>query len=369
MVLLQKALRYLRYEGVYRGIREPGYCRILIIGVGGAGNNTINRLMKLGVVGARCVAVNTDLQHLNTIHADEKILIGEKITRGLGAGGDPSVGREAVKESIHRIEKLLEGCDIVFITAGLGGGTGTGAAPVIAEVARRKNAIVIGVVTIPFAHERGRMAYAFQGLNEMRRYAHTTVIIDNNKLMGLFPQLPIDQAFEMADMVLADMVRGIVETISLPSLINIDFADFRSIMKRGDVAIIGIGESDGPNRAEEATLNALNNLLLDVDYKGVDGALIHVSGDSSMTLNEAVRAAEVITSVMDEDSMVIWGARVDPTLRGFLKVSLVLTGVKSPYLFRGFEQAAEDIYNLEPYAKPESPLSVDLDLFQLERGV
>jgi len=366
MVLMEKALSWTRHEVESKGLRRPGECNIAIVGVGGCGNNTINRLMSLGVGGAECIAVNTDIQHLDIIHADKKILIGEKITRGLGAGNIPYIGRDAVRESAPVVERLISAKDIVFVTAGMGGGTGTGAAPVVAELARKNGAIVVGVVTMPFRHEKGRFEYALKGLNDMRRATHTTVIIDNNKLMDLVPQLPINSAFTVADGILANMVKGIVETIALPSLINLDFADFRTIMSKGDVAIVGMGQSDAPDRAEEASRNALNHLLLDVEYEGADGALIHISGGPDMSLGEAVRAAESVTEVMDEKAMVIWGSRVDPNLNNLLRVTLVLTGIRSPQLLSGYEVPETRLYDLEPFAGPETPLDLGLNLFQME---
>ena len=366
MVLMEKALSWTRHEVESKGLRRPGECKIAIIGVGGCGNNTINRLMSLGIGGAECIAINTDIQHLDIIHADKKVLIGDKITQGLGAGNIPYIGKEAMLESTPEVERLISGMDIVFVTAGMGGGTGTGAAPVVAEIARKNGAIVVGVITMPFRHEKGRFEYALKGLNEMRRTTHTTVIIDNNKLMDLVPQLPINSAFTVADGILSNMVKGIVETIALPSLINLDFADFRTIMSKGDVAIVGMGQSDAPDRAEEASRNALNHLLLDVEYQGADGALIHISGGTDMSLGEAVRAAESVTEIMDEKSMVIWGARVDPNLNNLLRVTLVLTGIRSPQLVGGYEVPEAQIYNLEPFAGPETPLDLGVELFQIE---
>jgi cell division protein FtsZ len=338
----------------------------MVLGVGGAGNNTITRLMEMGITGAECVAINTDILHLNASRAHQKILIGEKLTRGLGVGGNPVLGRKAIEESQAQIKELLTDVDIAFITAGLGGGTGTGAAPVIAEMARRKGAITVGVVTTPFRIEKGRMEPAAHALTEMRRHCDTVVVIDNNKLMQLVPQLPINEAFRVADQVLANMIKGIVETISAPSLINLDFADFKTVVKRGGVAVVGVGESDAPNRAEEAVRNALRNPLLDVDYAGATGALIHVSGDSQMTIEEANRVGEIVTEMMDEEALVIWGARVNPDLAGTLRVTLVMTGVNSPHLLSGFGAIAPQLYNLEPYAEPEKPLQIELNLYQLE---
>ncbi len=366
MVLMEKALSWTRHELDGKGLRRPGECKIIIIGVGGCGNNTINRLMKSGMSGADCIAINTDVQHLNNVHADKKILIGEQITRGLGAGNMPEIGQEAMMENVDNLDRLITGTDIVFIAAGMGGGTGTGAAPVVAEIARQKGAIVVGVVTMPFRHEKGRFDFAVDGLNKMRKATHTTVIIDNNKLMDLVPQLPINTAFTFADSILANMVKGIVETIALPSLINLDFADFRTIMTKGDVAIVGMGQSNSPERAEEAARNALDHMLLDVDYSGADGALIHVSGGPDMSLGEAVRAAETVTEIMNEKAMVIWGSRVDPNMSDMLRVTLVLTGIRSPHLVSGYEIPVVKLYQMEPYARCETPLGVNFGLYDME---
>jgi len=363
--LADRALQYMWNETIPEGLREPGYCRIIVLGIGGAGNNTVSRLIESGIVGAECIAINTDIQHLNVTHARHKILIGEKLTRGLGSGGDPNIGRAAIEESIEQVSKFLTDVDIAFITAGMGGGTGTGAAPVVARIARERGAIVIGVVTMPFKIEKGRIAYAVKGLTEMRRECDTVIVIDNNKLMRLVPQLPINEAFKVGDQVLANMIRGITETISTPSLINLDFADFRTIIKRGGVAIAGVGESDAPNRAEEAVQRALRMPLLDIDYTGAKGALIHVSGDDQLTIEEASRVGEIVTQMMGEDALVIWGARVNPDLAGTLKVTLVMTGVQSQYLLSGFGSTPPEIYNLDCQKEPEKPIRVDLGLYQL----
>jgi cell division protein FtsZ len=323
--------------------------------------------MDMGVAGAECIAINTDALHLSASKVHQKILIGEKLTKGLGVGGDPKLGKAAIEESRKRVEDLLSDVDIAFITAGLGGGTGTGAAPVVAEIARRKGAITVGVVTTPFRIEKGRIEYAAAALTEMRRQCDTVVVIDNNKLMQLVPQLPINEAFRVADQVLANMIKGIAETISAPSLINLDFADFRTIIRRGGVAVVGVGESDAPNRAEEAVRNALRSPLLNVDYVGATGALIHVTGDSQMTIEEANRVGEIVTEMMEDNALVIWGARVNPEHDGKLKVTLVMTGVNSPHILSGFGTIAPQLFNLEPYAEPEKPLDVKLNLYQMEQ--
>ncbi len=349
------------------GIRQPSCCRIVVIGVGGAGNNTVTRLMEAGIACAETIAINTDALHLNVSKANQKVLIGERLTKGLGVGGDPKLGKAAIEESKETVEGLLSHIDIAFITAGLGGGTGTGAAPVIADMARRKGAITVGVVTTPFRIEKGRKECAAAALSEMRRKCDTVVVIDNNKLMHLVPQLPISEAFMVADQVLANMIKGIVETISTPSLINLDFADFKTIVSRGGVAVVGVGESDAPNRAEEAVRNALRTPLSDVDYAGATGALVHVTGDDQMTIEEANRVGEIVTEMMDCSAMVIWGARVNPEQNGKLKVTLVMTGLNSPHMLSGFRTIAPHLFNLEPYAEPEKPSNLDLGLYQMEK--
>jgi cell division protein FtsZ len=367
MSTTEHGLKYAWHDALAEGILPSSHCRIVVIGVGGAGNNTVTRLMEMGIAGAECIAINTDALHLGASKSHQKMLIGEKLTKGLGVGGDPKLGKAAIEESRKRVDDLLSNADIVFITAGLGGGTGTGAAPVVAEIARQKGAITVGVVTTPFRIEKGRIEYAATALTEMRRQCDTVVVIDNNKLMQLVPQLPINEAFRVADQVLVNMIKGIVETISAPSLINLDFADFRTIVRRGGVAVVGVGESDAPNRAEEAVRNALRSPLLNVDYAGATGALIHVTGDNQMTIEEANRVGEIVTEMMDTNALVIWGARVNPEQNGKLKVTLVMTGVNSPHILSGFGTIAPQLFNLEPHAEPEKHLDMKLNLYQLEK--
>jgi len=362
----EHAFKYTWHNTLDGNVVQQTNSRVLIIGVGGAGNNTVTRLTETGIAGAECIAMNTDAIHLNASKANQKILIGEKLTKGIGVGGDPKLGRAAIEESRKRVEDMLSNVDIVFITAGLGGGTGTGAAPIVAEIAKRKGSIVVGVVTTPFRIEKGRNEYATKALGEMRRHCDTVVVIDNNKLMHLVPQLPINEAFRVADQVLANMIKGIIETISAPSLINLDFADFKTIVKRGGVAVVGVGESDAPNRAEEAVRNALRSPLLDVDYAGATGALIHVTGDRQMTIEEANRVGEIVTEMMDNNALVIWGARINPEQSGKIKVTLVMTGVNSPHILGGFKEIAPHLYNLEPQTGPEKPLDIALNLYQME---
>jgi cell division protein FtsZ len=338
-----------------------GYANIKILGCGGAGNNTINRLMKIGIRGAQCIAVNTDCQHLEAVESHIKILIGKNLTRGLGAGGNPEIGRAAAEESREDLTKVLRESNLVFITCGEGGGTGTGSAPIIAEIAKLEGAIVVGVVTLPFETEIGRMEKAQMGLNLLKRYVDTLVVIDNNRLLEIAPDLPIVEAFSVADEVLATMVKGITETISLPSLINLDFADVRTILSTGGVSIVGVGESSGKeNRVNDAINDALRTPLLDVSIDGAKGALIHICGGNDMTLAEANLVAKKISEKMDvNDSMVIWGARVSDEFDGFLRVMLLITGIKSPQIFGNGYKSDQPIYRTKD-GKPKLGLSNDI---------
>ncbi|WP_456475550.1 cell division protein FtsZ [Candidatus Pyrohabitans sp.] len=313
--------------------KEIGEAKIVVVGCGGAGNNTINRLAHIGINGAQLIAINTDKQHLSVIKADKKVLIGYEITKGLGAGGYPEVGEQAAIEATPALKDLLNGADLVFVTGGLGGGTGTGSLPVVAEVAKDLGAVVVGAVTMPFKIERARIGKAKNALVKLRTNADSVVVIDNNKLLGYVPDLPMNDAFAVADEVLARMVKGITETISMPSLVNLDFADVRAVMREGSrngIAMIGLGESDTRNRAEEAVLHALENPLLEVDYRGATGALVHITGGEDLTLAEATRIGEIATSYLREDSNVIWGARIDPEYNGMIQVMVIMTGVHSP---------------------------------------
>jgi len=330
-----------------------GRANIIIIGAGGAGNNTIDRLMENNIYGAHCVAVNTDQQHLNSIKAHYKLLIGKNVTRGLGTGGHPEIGRVAAEESKNELNMILKGADLVFITCGLGGGTGTGSSPIIAELANKTGAIVVGVVTMPFKTEKGRIEKAKQGLIQLKKFLNTLVIIDNNKLLEIAPNLPIVDAFSIADEVLATMVKGITETISQRSLINLDYADVRSILTAGGMSIVGIGESslNSDHPAEEAVEDALHSPLLQLDISGATGALIHVSGGNNLTLRDVHRVSEIITSNMAEKSLVIIGARIDPSLEGYLRVMLLLTGIKSPQIVGSIDSYSDKDFRKNPFLR------------------
>lgn len=312
---------------------QIGQANIKVFGVGGGGSNAISWLYKKGIQGAEVLALNTDKQHLDMTSADKKILIGKELTKGLGAGGFAKVGMEAAKEAMAEIKESLRGTDMVFVCAGMGGGTGTGAAPVVAQVAREAGAIVIGAVTTPFAIERARVDKAEFGLQQLRQVCDTTIVIDNNKLVEIAGNLPVQQAFAVANELISTMIKGIVEIIAVPSLVNLDYADVKAIMKGGGVSVVGVGESDASERkVEEATRRALTNPLLDVSYKGATGALIHISGGNDMTLDEINKIGELVTETLDPDANCIWGARVDEDMKNKIRVMAIITGVQSPYV-------------------------------------
>ena len=305
------------------GVPNP---RILIVGCGGSGNNTLNRITHLGVEGAVTVEINTDKQHLDHTRALQKLLVGRHITRGLGAGGDPSTGRRCAEAGREMIRRIVTGADLVFIASGLGGGSGTGICPIVAEEAKAAGALVVGIVTTPFHVERRqRMSRALEGLESLRRTADAVLVLDNNRLLHYVPHLPLDEAFSIMDQLVAEIVKGIVETITLPSLINLDFADVRAIMANGGVTMMLYGESDrGP---DEVVHEALNHPLLDVDISGATGVLIHVTGGRYMTLDTASQVVERLTSKVSEEANVIWGARQDATFGDTIKVMAIITGV------------------------------------------
>jgi len=304
--------------------------RIRVVGAGGAGNNTLSRLAEVGVKGLESVAVNTDAQDLLAARADRKILIGRKITGGLGAGSDPRIGEEAARESVDELRKALEGSDMVFVTCGLGGGTGTGSAPVIAEVARSCQALTIAVVTLPFTEEGVvRWENARRGLEKLKKNADTVIVIQNDRLLDIVPDLPLSAAFKVADEILVNAVRGITELVTEKGLVNLDFADVRAVMQQGGTAMIGLGESSGENRAAEAVEKALRNPLLDVDITGATSALVNVTGGPDMTLKEAKQVMQAVADKLDPNAHIIWGARVEESLGKAIRVMVIATGLKS----------------------------------------
>jgi cell division protein FtsZ len=326
-LLVEKALE--KQEEVFEHVNQAN---IKIVGVGGAGNNMVTWLYKKGIKGAEIVATNTDQQHLAITGADRKFLIGKDLTRGLGCGGFPNRGAEAAQENLNEIKESLRESDMVFVCAGMGGGTGTGAAPVVAQVAKDTGSIVIGTVTMPFEIERARVDKAEFGLQQLRQVSDTVIVIDNNRLVQIAGNLPVQQAFAVANELIATMIKGIVETIAVPSLVNLDYADVKAIMTNGGVAAIGVGSSDTNSRVEEAVKGALSNPLLDINYEGATGALIHITGGPDMTLDEISRVGELVTQSLDNEANVIWGARIDNDMKGKMTVMTIITGVNSPWI-------------------------------------
>ncbi len=307
---------------------------IKVVGVGGAGNNTATRLMESGKNSAEIISVNTDAQQLLYCKADRKVLIGKDLTKGLGAGADSALGEESAKENKQEIGEILKGADMVFVTCGLGGGTGTGAIPIIAELAKKANSLTVGVVTMPFTMEgKQRMDTALVGLDRLEKNVDTLIIIPNDKLLEIVPDVSITTAFKIADEVLVNAVKGITDLVTRPGLVNLDFADLKAVMKDGGLAMIGLGSSDTENKSLESVERALNNPLLDVEIEGAKGALINISGGKDITIKECQETVERISSVLDPSSKVIWGATIDKELGDSVKTLVVVTGINSPQEF------------------------------------
>ena len=301
--------------------------KICIVGCGGGGSNSIHRIGRLGLQGVDTIALNTDKFHLSKITAGKHMLIGEHATYGYGTGGNPEVGEKLAYEAMDDIEKIVSNYDIVFITAGMGGGTGTGSAPVVAEAARKHGAVVVALVTIPFDIEKSRLNTAFAGISKLRERAHSTIILDNNRLLEIVPKLPVEQAFMVMDQLIGEVIKGVTDTICQTSMINLDFADFRSMMLRGGASTVLYGESED---AEKVVLEALNNPLLDVDFEGAAGALIHITGGPSLSLKKAYQVFNGITREMGDSAYIKLGARIDPDFGSNIKLMAIVTGIHSP---------------------------------------
>ncbi len=325
---------------------------VTVIGCGGAGNNTVDRMAVEGIHGAKLIAANTDAQHLIQIEADQKLLIGEQLTGGRGAGSLPRIGEEAAIESQEQIADAVSDSDMVFIAAGLGGGTGTGSAPVVAQAAQDAGALTIAIVTTPFTAEgEVRRTNAEAGLERLREVADTVIVVPNDRLLEAVGKLPVRQAFKVADEVLMRSVKGITELITKPGLVNLDFADVRTVMERGGVAMIGLGESDSERKAEESVKSALRSPLLDVDISGATAALINVTGGEDMSIEEAEGVVEEIYDRIDPESRIIWGTSVDEELEGMMRTMIVVTGVESPQIYgrgeSGFAKGAGEVDLIE----------------------
>ncbi len=305
--------------------------KTIVAGLGGMGSNLVNRLCVQGIKSADTVAINTDANHLNMIKAHKKILIGRQLTKGLGAGGFADVAAKCALADRADIEQALQGYDLVFLAAGMGGGTGTGAAPVVAQIASDMGATVIAAVTFPFALERSRKNNAEKGVEELAKYADSVMVIENDMLLGYCPNLPMEKALEVADNVTGNAVKNIADAITLPSLINLDYADLRSIVTKTGTALISIGSGSGADKINQAIKSTLAHPLMTADIDGARGALVHVSGGTNVSIEDATRIGAEVTEGMANNANVIFGARVDPAANDTVSVMSVITGVKAKF--------------------------------------
>lgn len=321
---------YTDLDDELREIIEESRAKIYVVGTGGAGNNTISRLNEMGIDDVETVTVNTDAQDLFYSQSTKKILIGKKTCGGLGAGGEPDIGEECAEESEDDIRDEFEGADLVFVTCGLGGGTGTGSAPIISKLAKKEGALTVAVATLPFSAEGiRRRENAEKGLEKLKATADTVIIIPNDKLLEVAPNLPLNKAFMVSDEILGRAVKGITELITKKALVNLDFADIRSIMQGSGMAMIGMGESESADRAIESVQEALNSPLLDLDISDAKGALINISGSSDLTLDESEKIVQIVADQLDPEATIIWGAQIDEDLQNTIRTTIVVSGVKS----------------------------------------
>ncbi len=311
---------------------ENSSIRISVLGVGGAGCNCVNRLFQNGIKSAKTYAINTDGKHLNMVGAHKKVLLGKTITRGLGAGGDTGVAKKCAEVDRDMLRREIGENELVFLCAGMGGGTGGGAAPIVAQIAKEQGAIVVAMVTYPFALERVRIKKAQASLAELERVCDTVVVIDNNRLAAYVPNLPVNKAFELADSITTRAVTGIADTIMFPSLINVDYADVKTVMQGGGLSMISLGHGSGHNKVEDVVKDTLEHPLLDVNYEGAKGCLIHLEGGPDLSLGDAIKAGELLTQSFDEAASVKMGARISPNMQDSMSITAIITGVKSPYI-------------------------------------
>ncbi len=318
--------------------------KVKVVGVGGGGGNTISRMREIGIKGSDLIVANTDAQDLLYANANHKVLLGRELASGLGSGSNPKIGEEAAEESRQEIKKMLTGGDMVFVTCGLGGGTGTGASAVIADIAKKSGALTIGVVTLPFTIEGNkRLENSNYGLEKLENTVDTLIVIPNDKLLELAPELPLHTAFKVADEVLTNAVKGITELVTKAGLVNLDFADIKTVMSDGGVSLIGMGESDTQERAQEAVEKALDNPLLDVDVSNSSGALVNIVGGPDMSLDESRHIIEYIGEKLGLDAQLIWGAQISEDMDQSLRVMLIVTGVKSSQILgRGDTQEEKE---------------------------
>lgn len=313
-----------------KNLMDNNKANIFVVGAGGAGNNTVSRLNEMGIDGATTITVNTDAQDLYYSNSEKKILLGKQTCGGLGAGGQPSIGEECAEESEDEIREELEGADMVFVTCGLGGGTGTGSAPIISKLSKKTGALTVAVATMPFSAEGiRRRENAEEGLAKLKEAADTVIVIPNDKLLEVAPNLPLNKAFMVSDEILGRAVKGITELITKQGLVSLDFADIRSIMEGSGMAMIGMGESESGERALESVHEALSSPLLDIDVSNATGALINISSSSDLTLHESEKIVQVVADKLDPEANIIWGAQIDESLQNTIRTTIVVSGIKN----------------------------------------
>ncbi|AEE96771.1 cell division protein FtsZ [Mahella australiensis] len=344
-------------------IEEEHGAQIKVIGVGGGGNNAVNRMIEFGVKGVEFISINTDKQALYMSQANQKIQIGEKITKGLGAGANPDIGQKAAEESRDEIAQSVKGADMVFVTAGMGGGTGTGAAPVVAQVTKEMGILTVGVVTKPFAFEgRQRMINAEKGLAELKGYVDTLVVIPNDRLLQVAEKkTSMLDAFKIADDILRQGVQGISDLIAVPGLVNLDFADVKTIMREKGLAHMGIGRGTGENRAVEAARQAIQSPLLETTIEGAKGVLLNITGSKNLGLFEVNEAAELVAEAADEEANIIFGAVIDDSLQDEVRITVIATGFE-----KAERKAAEPSRDKNKAATKEAAAGISIDYDELD---
>ncbi|GIK08834.1 MAG: cell division protein FtsZ [Anaerolineaceae bacterium] len=339
---------------IARNQSTESYARIKVIGVGGGGSNAVNRMMDEGIQGVEFISVNTDAQALIFSKAPTRVRLGDKLTRGLGAGGDPEIGRKAAEESSDELYNVLKGSDMVFVTAGMGGGTGTGAAPIVSQIAKESGALTIGVVTRPFTFEgMKRASSAEQGISKLKEHADTLIVIPNDRLLQLADKrASLQDSFRMADEVLHQGIQGISELITTPGLINLDFADVRTIMGEGGAALMAVGRGEGDERARKAAEQAISSQLLDITIDGARGVLFNVTGGSNLTLFEVNQAAAIIRETAHPDVNLIFGAVIDPSMGDEVRITVIATGFERGGLPRRVLERPAAARRSEPISQP-----------------
>lgn len=355
---------------MYPTPQTESFARIKVVGIGGGGSNAVNRMIEEGLAGIEFLAVNTDAQALLLSNAPARVRIGDKLTRGLGAGGDPEVGRKAAEESAEDLYEVLKGSDMVFIAAGIGGGTGTGAAPVIAQIAKEVGALSIGVVTRPFTFEGAKRAQTAEaGIAKLKEHVDTLIVIPNDRLLQIADKrASLQEAFKLADDVLRQGIQGISELITVPGLINLDFADVRTIMSEGGAALMAVGGASGEDRARVAAEQAISSHLLDITIDGARGILFNVTGGNDLSLFEVNQAAAIIKETAHPDVNLIFGAVIDPHMGDELRVTVIATGFERTSGARrvssralGRTQAKREVPNPEPPAEEFRPQTFDVN--------